>query len=149
MVTPEMLGDGLSKIMHDEDCKYGLRVKNMRGDKWIAYGDGYLQRPGSKQNFEFVKEALQKSIQQLNDAFMYPTRIIKPVEVTNILPLVDPDSPNNAPLFQIKNGQLLQRASISNLQDRKTVTNWWGSSASAALSTLFKIDKQNSALPQA
>ena len=144
-----MLGDALSKIMHDEDGKYGLRVKNMRGDKWVTYGDGYLHKPGSKQNFEFVKKALQKSVQQLNDAFKYPTRIIKPVEVTGIFPFVDPDSANNAPLFDIKNGQLLQRASISNLQDHKTVKNWWVSSASAALSTLFKTAKRNTALPEA
>ena len=28
--------------MHDEDNKFGLRVTNKRGDKWIAYGDGML-----------------------------------------------------------------------------------------------------------
>ncbi|KAL9978936.1 hypothetical protein ACROYT_G016520 [Oculina patagonica] len=40
--TPAKVGDLLSKFMHDEDGKYGLRVTNARGDKWVAYGDGML-----------------------------------------------------------------------------------------------------------
>ena len=30
--------------MHDENGKFGLRVTNIRGDKWIAYGDGMLHK---------------------------------------------------------------------------------------------------------
>ena len=38
--------------MHDEDNKYGLRVTNMRGDKWIAYGDGRLLHEESRDNLK-------------------------------------------------------------------------------------------------
>ena len=41
-VTPNNVGHLLCKYMHDEDNKFGLRVTNNRGNKWIAYGDGML-----------------------------------------------------------------------------------------------------------
>ena len=47
-VTPRVLGDLLCKYMHDEDNKFGIRVTNVRGDKWIAYGDGMLMKECSK-----------------------------------------------------------------------------------------------------
>ena len=47
-VTPSCIGDLLSKYMHDEDNKFGLRVTNVRGDKWIAYGDGMLLKKKDK-----------------------------------------------------------------------------------------------------
>ena len=47
-VTPGLIGDLLAKYMHDEDNRFGLRVTNARGDKWIAYGDGMLMKNRSK-----------------------------------------------------------------------------------------------------
>ncbi len=131
MVTGPLVGDTLSKFMHDEDCQYGLNVKNSRGDKWTAYGDGYLNSPGSRQNLQYVTEAIQTSVKQVTEAFQFPKRTINPVEVTKILPLVDPDAPNNAPLFQVKNGELHQRSDFNNLQDTNTRTDWWGSTSIA------------------
>lgn len=40
--------------MHDEDNKHGIRVKNRKGDKWIAYGDGMLLNDESEINFEIA-----------------------------------------------------------------------------------------------
>ncbi|KAF3491665.1 phosphatidylcholine-hydrolyzing phospholipase C [Arthroderma uncinatum] len=34
--------DACSKLMHDEDGSIGLRVKNLNGDSWVAYGDSLL-----------------------------------------------------------------------------------------------------------
>jgi hypothetical protein len=49
-VTPRALGDLLCKYMHDEDNKCGIRVTNVRGDKWISYGDGMLTEECNKVN---------------------------------------------------------------------------------------------------
>ena len=38
--APTQVGHLLSKFIHDEDGETGLRVANVRGDKWISYGDG-------------------------------------------------------------------------------------------------------------
>ena len=58
-VTPSKIGHLLSKFMHDEDNKYGIRVANKRGDKWIAYGDGMLLNAESHDNAEIAVEAVQ------------------------------------------------------------------------------------------
>ena len=54
----------LTKYMHDADNKYGLRVTNLRGDKWIVYGDGMRQcgmllKEESRDNLKIVVEAMQ------------------------------------------------------------------------------------------
>ena len=41
-VTGNTIANLLVKYMHDEDSKFGIRVRNVRGDKWVAYGDGRL-----------------------------------------------------------------------------------------------------------
>jgi hypothetical protein len=113
------VGDYLSAVMHDEDCKYGLNVVNSRGDKWTAYGDKYLNRPNNKNNLKFVTEAIQKSVQQVTEAFQFPERKPYPVEITKIIPFVDPEAQNNTPLFQLKDGILYQRNNLRNLQETK------------------------------
>ncbi len=101
-------------------------VKNTRGDTWAAYGDGYLNRPNNEKNLQYAKEAIQKSVQQVTEAFQFPEKTIQPVEVTKIIPFVDPDALNNTPLFQLNNGKLHQRKDITNLRDNNTSTDWWG-----------------------
>ena len=123
--------------MHDEDNKYGLRVTNMREDKWIAYGDGRLLHEESRNNLKIVASAVQKSVDQVYYAYKNPGKTIhlkqKHAVVTNLIPFVDQDKINNSPLFQVKDGELHRRSDISDLQDKKTVTNWWG------LTTVFML----------
>ena len=69
--------------MHDEDGKFGLRVTNIRGDKWIAYGDEMLHK--SEDNFKHVVEAIQKSVNQVYEAYQDPNKVIDIAEVTNII----------------------------------------------------------------
>ena len=152
---PGAIGDFLSKLMHDEDCKFGLNVKNTRGDKWAAYGDGYLNRTNNQQNLQYVKEAIQKSVQQVTEAFQFPEKTIQPVEVTKIIPFVDPDALNNTPLFQLNNGKLHQRKDITNLQDTNTRTDWWGLVTAANMFDFSSVlpflkkkeNRKNSVLP--
>lgn len=67
-------GDLLSKYMHDEDNKFGLRVTNRRGDKWIVYGDGQLLKDYNKDTLRLVTEATVKSVQQVLEASVHPTK---------------------------------------------------------------------------
>lgn len=125
-ITPAKVGDLLSKFMHDEDGKYGLRVTNGRGDKWVAYGDGMLLDEKSKDNLKLVSEAVQISVDQVHEVLQDPSKSPDPAAVTSLIPFVDQEEKNNYPLFQMKDGQLHRRSDINNLQDAKTVTNWWG-----------------------
>ena len=99
-------GQLLCKYMHDEDNKYGLRVTNTRGNKWIAYGDGMLFDKKSKDNLKFVTEAVQKSVDQVQEAYKNPTKILETAVVTDLIPFADQAEKNNYPLFQVKDGQL-------------------------------------------
>lgn len=51
--------------MHDEDNKHGIRVKNRKGNKWIAYGDGMLLNDESEINFKIAVDAVQKSVDHI------------------------------------------------------------------------------------
>ena len=119
--------------MHDEDNKYGLRVTNLRGDKWMAYGDGMLLEGKSRDNLRIVVKAVQISVDQVYEAYSYPTKALDPSMVTELIPFIDIEETNNAPLFQVKDGKVHRRSNINDLQDTSTTENWWG------LTTLVKI----------
>ncbi|XP_028411157.1 uncharacterized protein LOC114533763 [Dendronephthya gigantea] len=147
-VIIQNIGDYLSKFMHDEDCKYGLRVKNKKGKEWISYGDKYLMANGNKENLGIVNQAIQKSVLQVYEAFKNPASVINPNEVIDFVPFVNPAAVNNAPLFQMKQGQLLRRLSVKNLQDQQTKSDWWGV-PTATMNMAQGSDRENSALPSA
>lgn len=136
-------GHLLCLCMHDEDNKYGLRVTNKRGDKWIAYGDGTLLNEESKNNLKIAVEAVQASVDQVYEAYRQPEKTIYSTAVTDLMPFVDPDERNNSPLFQVKDGKMHRRSNISDLQDGETVTNWWGPTT---LSMLQVYKPKNSAI---
>ena len=119
--------------MHDEDNKFGLRVTNKRGDKWISYGDGMLLKEKSKDNLRIAVEAVQKSVNQVYEAYRSPRKALDPAVVIDLLPFVDQEEPNNTPLFQVKGGKLHRRSNVDDLQSKKTTTNWWGPTSAALL----------------
>lgn len=119
--------------MHDEDNKFGLRVTNRRGDKWIAYGDGMLLKEKSKDNLRIAVEAVQKSVNQVYEAYRNPRKALDPAVVIDLIPFVDQEEPNNTPLFQVKGGKLHRRSNVDDLQSKKTTTNWWGPTSAALL----------------
>lgn len=127
-------GHLLCKYMHDEDNKFGLRVTNKRGDKWIAFGDGMLLKEKSKDNLRIAAEAVQNSVNQVYEAYRNPGNVLDPAVVIDLVPFVDQEEPNNTPLFQVKGGKLHRRSDIYNLQSKKTTTNWWGPTTAALLS---------------
>ena len=88
-VTPSKAGHLLSKYMHDEDNKYGLRVTNKMGDKWIAYGDGMLLNDESEGNHRIAVAAVQTSVDEVYEAFLYPGKAKCSSRVTDYIPFVD------------------------------------------------------------
>ena len=142
--TFEMDGHLLCKYMHDEDGKYGLRVTNARGDKWIAYGDGLLLEEKSKDNLELVSEAVKKSVDQVYEAYEHPTKLLDTKVVTDLIPFVDHEEKNNFPMFQVKDKKIHKRADINDLQDPKTVTDWWG--LTTVVNAFLTYKPQNSAI---
>ena len=123
--TPSNVGHLLSKCMHDEDGKFGLRVTSVRGDKWTAYGDGTLLHEKSKDNLKLVTEAVQLSVDQVYEAYRNPTKTLETTVVTDLIPFVDQEEKNTHPLFQVKDGKLCRRSSVNDLQGHRTVTSWW------------------------
>ncbi|XP_068698869.1 uncharacterized protein [Montipora foliosa] len=136
-------GHLLCKYMHDEDNKFGLRVTNKRGDKWIAFGDGMLLKEKSKDNLRIAVEAVQNSVNQVYEAYRNPGKVLDPAVVIDLVPFVDQEEPNNTPLFQVKDGKLHRRSDVYNLQSKKTTTNWWGPTTAALL---LVYDPKNSAI---
>ena len=125
--TPSNLGHLLSKCMHDEDGKFGLRVTNVRGDKWISYGDGILLHEKSKDNLKLVIEAVQLSVDQVYEAYRNPTKTLETNVVTDLIPFVDQEEKNTNPLFEVTNADKLNRRCIVNdPHDHRTVTIWLG-----------------------
>ena len=112
--------------MHDEDNKYGLRVTNAKGDKWIAFGDGMLLNSVGKDTRRMAVAAVQTSVDQVHEAFRSPDKNVNPRLVADLIPFVDTTEKNNHPLFQIKDGKLLRRSDLSDLSDSETVSSWTG-----------------------
>ena len=82
------VGHLLSKCMHDEDGKFGLRVTNVRGDKWTSYGDGILLHEKSKDNSRLVIEAVRLSVDQVYEAYRNLTKTLETTVVTDLIPLL-------------------------------------------------------------
>jgi hypothetical protein len=68
-LTGSSLGNIESKILHDLDNQFGVRVTNARGDTpWIAYGDEHFFAPENVDNRRIAQEAVRLSRQDITDA---------------------------------------------------------------------------------
>ena len=111
--------------MHDEDGKFGLNVRNKRGDQWIAYGDGSLFYEKSAENRRIAMETVEISVGQIVEAFRDPDQLIDTSKVTDLIPFIDESKRNNYPMFQMRDGNLVRRANLNDLAD-SNVTNFYG-----------------------
>ena len=79
-----------------------------------------------KVNFGYVVEAVQISVDQVSQAYANPKINLVSSAVTDLIPFLDKERKNNTPLFKAENGKIYRRSDINNLQDTKTIINWWG-----------------------
>jgi hypothetical protein len=68
-LTGSAAGNIRSKVLHDLDNQFGVRVTNARGDApWIAYGDEHFFAPENADNQRLTQEAVRLSRQDITDA---------------------------------------------------------------------------------
>ena len=138
-VTPSEIGSALSGYMHNEENSNSIHVHNLRGDRWIAYGDGYYFNERNSTHRIMINEALQTSVDRIFYAYQFGVEQ-KTTDISTIIPI--PDEINNesrldiSPLFYWDNAteQLMRREDTANLYDRHWTASWWGWSTLALLS---------------
>ena len=69
---PKVLPGLLSKVMHDEDNKFGIWVENSMGDVWVAYGDGRYRDPPNAANRRVMRLAILASMNDVWTAYKNP-----------------------------------------------------------------------------
>lgn len=143
-VTPSVIGSLLVTFMHSEENAAGLHMHNLRGDRWMAFGDRYYFNPVNKMNVQLLQEALQISSDEIFTAFQQGTAPVVDT-IKNIIPL--PDEINNAgkidvaPLFYWDSNAhiVYRRTNVANPEDRNWTSNWWGWSTLIELERLHKL----------
>ncbi|MHA3734798.1 phospholipase [Pseudomonas sp. Eth.TT006] len=130
VVTPSDLGSLVSRFMHDEDSKFGLKVRNARGDQWRAYGDKRYFEASDTDNRTQVNLAVQASADEIFAAYL-SGNVPAPSTFAALQRLPDPTAVLNlagnfSPLFRVEGGKVLRRKDVNNLNDTATVDDWWG-----------------------
>lgn len=136
-VTPQLTGSLLSTFMHNEENAYGLHVHNLRGDRWIAYGDRYYFSSQNRTSRKLQKELLQRSADQIFTAYV---RGYEPEDnLQELVPLPDENAESSnadvSPLFyrSEKSKKLMRRQDVGNVYDKHWTEDWWGWSTLALL----------------
>jgi hypothetical protein len=124
-----------SKLMHDEDNKFGLWVENARGDRWVAFGDARFRDRCSTANRIVMKKAIQQSMDDVwsayvkgavvcsddqGEVFSYFPKIIKEIGDVKTAHNHRDDQRNWAPLFFFDPGNkwMYLRDDMSNVSVR-------------------------------
>ncbi|MFJ2714867.1 phospholipase [Pseudomonas sp. NPDC087346] len=129
-VTPSDLGSLVTRFMHDEDSKFGLKVRNARGDQWRAFGDKRYFDATDADNRAQVNQAVQASADEVFAAYLSGTlpapstfaALQRTPDLSAVLTLAN----NFSPLFRVEGGKVLRRKDVNNLNDTATIDNWWG-----------------------
>lgn len=129
-VTPSDLGSLITRFMHDEDSTFGLTLSNAQGDHWHAYGDKRYFDSVDHRNRQWVKLAVQRSADEVFDAYQ-GNSLPAPSDYAALKVLPDLDAAkhqaaNFSPLFVMQGDKVLRRSDVNNLNDSKTIDNWWG-----------------------
>ncbi|MDD1146791.1 phospholipase [Pseudomonas sp. TNT2022 ID357] len=128
VVTPSDLGSLITRFMHDEDSKFGLNVSNAQGDRWHAYGDKRYFDSVDHRNRQQVKQAVQRSADEIFTCYL-SGNLPAPASYAALKALPDLNaakSGNFSPLFVMSGDKVLRRSDVNNLNDSKTIDNWWG-----------------------
>ena len=127
-VTPSDLGSLITRFMHDEDSKFGLKVRNARGEQWRAFGDKRYFEAADTDNRNQVNQAVQDSADEVYAAYSsgnVPTTfnaLQRLPDLTLVMSLTN----NFSPLFRVQGNKVLRRKDVNNLNDTATVDDWWG-----------------------
>ncbi|WP_414154836.1 phospholipase [Pseudomonas sp. BNK-43-a] len=131
-VTPSDIGSLVSRFMHDEDSKYGLRVRNAEGEQWRAYGDKRYFDSVDVANRRQVGRAVQRSADEVFQAFdkgqaTSPEQYAA-LRLTPDLQAAEQDLvPGNfAPLYRQQGSTVQRRKNVADLNDRQYTSDWWG-----------------------
>ncbi|MGB8843345.1 MAG: hypothetical protein WCC64_19995 [Aliidongia sp.] len=122
----------LSRVMHDEDSKFGLNVTNGHHEIWRAYGDKRFFDTIDLTNRNHVKQAVQASADEIFDAFIRggapaPEDYVALNRIVNLSQVSDPSNrANYSPLFVAADNTVLRRTNVNDLNDRTWTKDWWG-----------------------
>ncbi|WP_248743970.1 MULTISPECIES: phospholipase [unclassified Pseudomonas] len=128
VVTPSDLGSLITRFMHDEDSKFGLKVRNGHGEQWRAFGDKRYFDATDADNRNQVNLAVQDSADEVYAAYSsgnVPTTfnaLQRLPDLTAVMNLAN----NFSPLFRLQGNKVLRRKDVNNLNDTATVDDWWG-----------------------
>ncbi|MBX3709596.1 MAG: phospholipase [Gammaproteobacteria bacterium] len=144
-VTPNVIGSLLSNYMHNEENVSSLHVHNLRGDRWIAYGDRSYFNPQANDHRKILLEAVQDSADQIFSAFQQGSLPMHD-NVYALIPQPDENastmSLDIAPLFywNDETKKLMRRSDMSNPYDNHWTSDWWG------WSTLVELERERGGL---
>jgi len=127
-VTPSDLGSLITRFMHDEDSKFGLKVRNGHGEQWRAFGDKRYFDATDADNRNQVNRAVQDSADEVYAAYSsgnVPTTFNALQRLPDLTAVLDPAN-NFSPLFRVEGNKVLRRKDVNNLNDTATVDDWWG-----------------------
>ncbi|WP_085746912.1 phospholipase [Pseudomonas sp. R45(2017)] len=127
-VTPSDLGSLITRFMHDEDSKFGLKVRNGHGEQWRAFGDKRYFDATDADNRNQVTLAVQDSADEVYAAYSsgnVPTTFNALQRLPDLTAVLDPAN-NFSPLFRLQGNKVLRRKDVNNLNDTATVDDWWG-----------------------
>ncbi|AXJ03250.1 phospholipase [Pseudomonas fluorescens] len=127
-VTPSDLGSLITRFMHDEDSKFGLKVRNGHGEQWRAFGDKRYFDATDADNRHQVNQAVQDSADEVYAAYSsgsVPTTFNALQRLPDLTAVLDPAN-NFSPLFRLQGNKVLRRKDVNNLNDTATVDDWWG-----------------------
>lgn len=131
-----IVGNMLSKSMHDQDNQWGLNVTNINGNSWRAFGDAHLFTESNFENMTLAVQAVQASVNDIYNTwdkqmFAFPSAL---AIIPSLAPLMDPtDTTNFSPLFTFQNGKLQQRSDLFNKDAFSWTSCWNGTIALARL----------------
>jgi hypothetical protein len=122
-----------AKGMHDEDSKYGLKVSNLAGDRWTAYGDKRYFDSINQPNKLLVDKAIQVSATEIFQAFSKNPKLIDPDDfgALRLAPNLDElhdhhGNPlkNFVPMFVVEKAKVKCRTDLNDLDTPDWTDGW-------------------------
>lgn len=144
-VTPATVGALLASYMHSEENTSGLHVHNLRGDRWVAYGDKAYFYPDIKIHLAMIQETMQHSADEIFAAYQQGDTLVADT-VSDLIPYTDETGDTGtqdiSPLFykDINTLTIMRRSDMSDLRDRNWTSSWWG------WSTLIELQRARGTL---